>query len=82
MGQPIDLKQSVHALCTAHPEIMDIMVSLGFADIVKPGMLGTAGRIMTVEKGARMKGIPMDTILQAFQAHGFDATTTEGGQPT
>ena len=43
MGQSIERKQSVCALCTAHPEIMDIMVPLGFADMIKPGMPAIAG---------------------------------------
>lgn len=80
MKKPLYLTQSIHALCTTYPEMMDIMVSLGFTDIVKPGMLGTAGRIMTLEKGARMKNIPMDSIIRTLSENGFEVKTTEGGQ--
>jgi len=82
VGKPIDLRQSVHALCTAYPEMLDIMVSLGFQDIVKPGMLNTAGRIMTLDKGARMKNIPMERIIQILMENGFDVNTPEGGRNT
>ncbi len=80
MGKTLDPTQSIHTICTTYPEMMEIMVSLGFTDIVKPGMLGTAGRIMTLEKGARMKNIPMDSIIRTLSENGFDVKTTEGGQ--
>lgn len=73
----IDLSLSVHQLCTRHPEIKDILAGLGFADIAKPGMLQTAGRFMTIPKGAGIKGIPLEAIIEALRRQGFDIT--EGG---
>jgi hypothetical protein len=35
-------------------------------------MLKTAGRFMTVPKGARMKGIPLEKIKEAFERKGFE----------
>lgn len=67
----IDLNDTVLNLCTKYPEAKDIMIELGFTDIVKPGMLGTAGRIMTIAKGARMKNIPNDRIKMLFEQRGF-----------
>ena len=71
MEKKISLNQSVHDLCTQYPEIMDILKELGFTDIVKPGMLQTAGRIMTIPKGAAMKKIDLNTIKQTFTNQGF-----------
>ncbi|NLW10648.1 MAG: DUF1858 domain-containing protein [Clostridiaceae bacterium] len=67
----IDLNDTVYNICSAYPEIKDIMAELGFTDIVKPGMLNTAGRIMTISKGAKMKNITIDTIRNKFEANGF-----------
>ena len=67
----IDLSKTVYTLSTEYPEFTQIMASLGFEDIVKPGMLQTAGRFMTVPKGAAMKGIDMETIRKVFAEHGF-----------
>lgn len=53
------------------PDVLDIMVELGFKDIVKPGMLNTAGKVMTIEKGAKMKNIPWDNIVKIFEEHGY-----------
>lgn len=68
----IDLNQSVHDLCQAYPELIDVLVELGFKDITKPGMLNTAGRIMTIKKGAQMKRIDMSEIHAKLAAAGFE----------
>lgn len=62
MEKIINLNDSVHELCIAYPELMDILKDIGFKDIVKPGMLQTAGRFMTIPKGAAMKQIDMDVV--------------------
>lgn len=67
----INLNETVFSLCDRYPEIKDIMAELGFTDIVKPGMLNTAGRIMTIAKGAKMKNIPIDKIRSLFEERGF-----------
>ena len=68
----VDLRQPVQKLCNQYPELKDIMVELGFVDIVKPGMLATAGRFMTIPKGAAMKKISMDAIRQKLKDNGFE----------
>ena len=49
------------------------MEELGFKDITKPGMLATAGRWMTIPKGAALKKLEMDTIIQKLAERGFIA---------
>ena len=34
-------------------------------------MLQTAGRYMTIPKGAQMKKIPLEKIIQSFENQGF-----------
>lgn len=63
--------QSIYELATQYPEIIDVMAELGFKDILKPGMLQTMGKVMTIEKGARMKSIPIEQIKQAFEDRDF-----------
>lgn len=67
----IDLTKSIYDLCSANPDVKEIMQTLGFNDITKPGMLSTAGRFMTIPKGASMKKISMDKIKEAFEKNGF-----------
>lgn len=71
MDKQIDLNKSVYELCGQYPEIKEIMQEIGFKDIANPAMLNTAGRFMTIAKGATMKNIDLDSIKKAFEAKGF-----------
>ena len=73
MDQKINLNNTVYELCREYPEIAEILNKLGFHDILKPGMLNTAGRFMTILKGAAMKHIAMDEIIETLKEHGFEA---------
>lgn len=72
MNKHIDLKKSVYELCNNDPQIIELLVASGFTDITKPGMLSTAGRFMTIPKGAAMKKIDLETIKQRFVEHGYE----------
>lgn len=67
----IDFNKSIYELSQEYPEIIEIMENIGFKDITKKGMLNTAGRIMTIPKGAMMKGIEMEEIKKEFESKGF-----------
>ena len=68
----IDLSKSVYELVSEYPELADIMASLGFTEITKKLVLNSVGRMTTIPKGAKMKGIPMERILETFKEHGFE----------
>jgi len=34
-------------------------------------MLSTAGRVMTIPMGARMRGIPLEKVLELFRLRGY-----------
>lgn len=72
MGKILDLKKTVHDLVREDSQIANIMEELGFVEIVKPGMINTMGRFMTIPKGAAMKGINMDKIKGTFKNKGYE----------
>jgi hypothetical protein len=72
MNRVIDFSKSVRELCLEYPEVVDIMRELGFESITNPVMLNTAGRFMTIPKGAVMKGIELGRIKEAFMSRGFE----------
>lgn len=72
MGKVLDLDATVYSLCGKYPELLAILHDIGFSDITKPGMLNTAGRFMTLTKGAAMKKISMETIVRTLLEHGYD----------
>lgn len=71
MEKQIDLKKSVYELVKTYPELKTTLVELGFKDIVLPGMLETAGRIMTIEKGAKMKQFDIKDIIKKLEDKGY-----------
>lgn len=77
MKKIIDFSKTVFEICMENPEVIEIMKELGFTDIANPGMLNTAGRFMTIPKGAAMKGIGLDRIKEVFRTHGFHIQETE-----
>lgn len=67
----LDLNKTVYELCADDPGIAKILAEAGFREITKPGMLATAGRFMTIPKGAALKKIDLETVKQAFAANGY-----------
>ena len=67
----LDLGSSVYEICTNHPEAAGLLESLGFKEIAVPGMLGTAGRFMTIPMGARVKKINLSTVILTFEENGY-----------
>ena len=73
----LDLQKSVYQLCAENPGLPEVLAEAGFRDITRPGMLTTAGRLMTLPKGARMKGIALSEIEALLLRHGYRTTKGE-----
>ena len=71
MEKNLDLDKTILELVKEYPEIKEIMLELGFKDIVKPFALEIMGRHMTIRKGSQVKNIPMDKIIKTFEVNGF-----------
>ncbi|AIQ33338.1 hypothetical protein R50345_00885 [Paenibacillus sp. FSL R5-0345] len=72
MEKVLRMDESIFEMVSRHPEVVEIMVELGFKDIAKPGMLQTAGRFMTLSKGIKLKKMDLETVRLAFERHGFE----------
>lgn len=68
----LDFNKSVYDLAKEYPEVVDIMVDLGFSQIKKKAMLNSMGKVMTIPRGAKMHDIPMDEIVKKFEENGFE----------
>jgi len=67
----VDLNKSIYDLCNDNPEIIELLVKLGFSDVANPTIRNTAGRVMTLQKGAVMKKKNINTIKEFFIQHGY-----------
>jgi len=68
----LDISKSVYELASQYPEIVGIMAELGFKDITNPFTLKTTGKVMTIPKGCRMKGLDIEKIVERLKAEGFE----------
>ncbi len=63
----INIEDSIYKLTKEYEEFKEILFELGFHDIIKPGMIQTAGRIMNLKKGAKAKKIPLKEIVSQLE---------------
>lgn len=68
----LDLRKTVYELVKEYPELSDIMANLGFKEITKKGMLHSVGKMMTIPKGADIKGIDLETVVNTLKENGFE----------
>ena len=79
MEKKLDLSRSVYELVSEYPELADILYNVGLKDIRKTKMFHTVAKLMTIPKGAKMRGIPMEKVLLALIDNGF---ILEGEMPS
>ena len=77
MSKVIDLRKTVFELSEEYPEFIEIMREIGFSEITGKAMLHSVGKIMTPLRGARMKNISLDKIVNAFSEKGFEVIGLE-----
>ncbi|HKL84121.1 MAG TPA: DUF1858 domain-containing protein [Bacilli bacterium] len=68
----ININESVHEVVSKDERVKTLLFELGFKEIIKPAMLQTVGKIMTIKKGAAMRGINLDVVKQKFEENGFE----------
>ena len=71
MRKNVDLTKSVFDLIHEYPELKEIMAELGFSSVTNPTMIHTVGRVMTIPKGASMRGLDLDQIIAELERRGY-----------
>lgn len=72
MAKVIDLKKTVFELVQEHPEVADVLASVGLTDIKDPKILETVGKQLTIPQGTRKRGVALDVVANALKAKGFE----------
>lgn len=67
----ISANETIYNLIKHHPVIKDIMKEAGFVHITNPVMLGSAGKVITLNSGIKMRKIAPDLIRDIFQKNHF-----------
>lgn len=67
----INLKFSIYQVVNENPELVPILEELGFVEVTRKNMLKSVGRVMTIPKGAKLKGISLEETIKKLQDNGF-----------
>lgn len=68
----INPNDSVFEITKNHPEVVEIMMGLGFTDIARPGMVHNVGRETSLIQGAKLRNMDWSMIVKAFEEKGFE----------
>ena len=77
MEKVLDLKKTVAELVEENPEVKEIMAQIGFKEITNPVALNVMGRIMTIPRGAAVKGIELSKVIAAFEERGYQVISDD-----
>lgn len=77
MEKVLDLKKTVAELVEENPEVSEIMAGIGFKEITNPVALNVMGRIMTIPRGAAVKGIDLAKVITAFEERGYQVISED-----
>ncbi len=62
---------SLYDLTERYPELIDILVSMGFAGVANPALRQTHGKKMTIKSGLEMLGKDQSEIAATLKEKGF-----------
>lgn len=82
MEKIIDFSKDVNSLCNTYPELVDVLVGLGFKPLANPVLRKTVGSHITITKASNMLGVPMEKILFALAEKGFAVTGESNSEKT
>ena len=74
MDNIIDVSIPVAEVVDKHPEVLEILVELGFKPLANPLMRNTIGRKVSLKQGSKLEGTPMDKIVRTLEANGYEVS--------
>ena len=72
MDNIIDVTVPVAEVVDKHPEVLDILVDLGFKPLANPIMRNTLGRKTSLKMGSNLAGIKIEDIVATLEANGYE----------
>ena len=72
MDNVIDVSIPVAQVIDQHPEVLDLLVELGFKPLANPIMRNTVGRKVSLKQGLKLEGTPMEKIVRTLEANGYE----------
>ncbi|XJS10023.1 DUF1858 domain-containing protein [Aerococcaceae bacterium WGS1372] len=71
MENVIDLTQSVYSLVEAHPDLLEILVDLGFTPLANETMRKTLGKNISLQQGCRFIKLNETDLINTLKWNGY-----------
>ena len=55
----------------SHPELLDILVDLGFKPLANPAMRQSVGKVVTLIQGCKLINLPLEQLVNELQWNGY-----------
>ncbi len=68
----IDLSKSLFELTEEYPELIPVLVEVGFGGVAVPEMRATHGKIMTIPAGVEKFGLQLSDVVAVLKQNGFE----------
>ncbi len=68
----IDVNKPVADVVAQNPEVLDLLVELGFKPLANPVMRNSVGKVVSIKKGASMHGMDLAKIRQTLEFNGYE----------
>ena len=81
MKKELDVNKTVAELVKEFPELREAMAEIGFKEILNPIALEVMGRVMTLPKGAAVKGFRWEDVVHKLEERGFSLKREEEKGP-
>lgn len=71
MENQVDLNRPVKQVLDSHPELLDILVDLGFKPLANPAMRQSVGKVVTLKQGCKLINLPLEQLVNELQCNGY-----------
>ena len=71
MENQVDFNRPVKQVLDSHPELLDILVDLGFKPLANPAMRQSVGKVVTLKKGCKLINLPLEQLVNELQWNGY-----------
>ncbi len=68
----IDIKKNLFELTEENPELIEILVELGFLGVADPSLRTTHGRMMTIPMGCERHGMNLEDVVAKLKEKGYE----------
>jgi hypothetical protein len=67
----VSLDTTLYELTEKYPELIPVLVDMGFAGVADPELRKGHGKVMTIRKGCEMHGKPLSEAVKTLESKGY-----------